>query len=718
MNGPASPRRRILASFLLGIALPSGLLGYLAFRGIQNDQALLERERRSELGALAASLSTAVDERLGVLEASLDSILRTAGAPATARGSGKVHGELEELRRAEPLVDAVFHLDGAGTIDVVAGGIGSGPRSVPGRPASTRPGWPEWERARLLELRDRRVEAALVAYRDMLPRAPVPEYEADILAAIGRAESNVGRHRQAAEVYARLANEHADRTTTGGLPYGVVSGLEGARALVLAGDTAAALRTLAAVHLAALRPDRPLTRPQLEFVTGRAREMMTAVVAGSGMSGRFAGAAWADTLARLESDAAAASARAGALDEFRDAGARLIPGGAAPHRMLIEAGGREFHVLLRGQNGADGPARWGVLLDAGVLRDGLVVPLVEEAANAAGASWALRTRAGATVAIPGSDPVGPPLIAAALPAPVSSWTLELRRRSPGLAEALLTSRRGVYFYAFLLLAGILAFGLTLTIRSVNQELRLARMQSDFVSTISHEFKSPLTAIRQFTEMLQADRVPSEERRRQYYDVLLEQSERLSMLIDNVLDFARMEEGGRTLDIDVVAPSDLVTEAAAAARRRVGHEGFRIETRVAGELPAVAADRGAIGQALGNLIDNALRYSGEARDVVIHGYRENGQVVLAVQDFGIGLKSEDAARVFDRFFRAGDPLTRTVKGTGLGLTLVKQIAEAHGGTVAVESRPGQGSTFLLRLPAARAPLAVYSADTREERWSGS
>jgi signal transduction histidine kinase len=275
----------------------------------------------------------------------------------------------------------------------------------------------------------------------------------------------------------------------------------------------------------------------------------------------------------------------------------------------------------------------------------------------------------------------------------------------GLAENFLTSRRAVYFYAFVLLAGILLFGLVLTIRSVNRELELARMQSDFVSTVSHEFKSPLTSIRQLAEMLQADMVPSEDRRRRYYDVLVEQSERLSMLIDNVLDFARMEAGRREMSRAAVDVKSLVEDIVTEAQHRVVHEGFTVRTESEDQLPSAFLDADAIRQALNNLIDNGVKYSGSSREVVVRSFRENAHIVIAVQDFGIGLAPEEAGKVFDRFYRGGGELTRSVKGTGLGLTLVKQIVGAHGGDVDVHSELGRGSTFSIRLPLVTDPAVT-------------
>jgi signal transduction histidine kinase len=250
---------------------------------------------------------------------------------------------------------------------------------------------------------------------------------------------------------------------------------------------------------------------------------------------------------------------------------------------------------------------------------------------------------------------------------------------------------------FILLAGILIFGLTLTIRIVTHEFELGKMKSDFVSTVSHEFKSPLTSIRQLAEMLQTGRVPSDERRQRYYNVLLEQSERLSLLIDNILDFAKMEEGKKEFEFEMVDMGPLLEELISTIQQQVRHEGFTLQAEIDKDLPSIQVDRSAITQAITNLIDNAIKYSGEAKKIYVRGFTEDQHLVIAVQDFGVGIKTGEIDKVFERFYRGGDELTRTVKGSGLGLTLVKQIVQTHHGSVLVESKPGSGSTFSIKLP---------------------
>jgi signal transduction histidine kinase len=250
---------------------------------------------------------------------------------------------------------------------------------------------------------------------------------------------------------------------------------------------------------------------------------------------------------------------------------------------------------------------------------------------------------------------------------------------------------------FLLIGGILLFGFLLSFRAVSHELELARMKSDFVSTISHEFKSPLTSIRQISEMLQNKRVPSEERREKYYDILVDQSDRLSLLINNVLDFSKLEEGKRKFQFESVNLETFLEDIITTMQHRIQHEGFSIQKEIESSLPVIKIDKSAISQAIYNLIDNAIKFSGEKREIILRGYSEDGHINFSVQDFGVGIKSEDLDKIFDRFYRCGEELTRTVKGSGLGLTIVKQIVEAHGGTIEVNSEPEKGSTFTIQLP---------------------
>jgi len=201
----------------------------------------------------------------------------------------------------------------------------------------------------------------------------------------------------------------------------------------------------------------------------------------------------------------------------------------------------------------------------------------------------------------------------------------------------------------------------------------------------------------FAETLEMNRLPDEAARREYYGVITRESERLTRLVDNVLDFSRIESGRRAYTPVPTAVEPLVRETLEAFSYPLAQEGFKVQVHVAPDLPEAPLDADAIGQALGNLIDNAIKYSGDRKVLAIEVRAAGGNLVLTVADEGIGIPREEQDRIFDKFYRVGRSDTQGRRGSGVGLALVRHVAEAHGGRVTVDSRPGEGSRFTLWLP---------------------
>ncbi len=699
-------RRRTILLFVLGIALPSTLLGYLAFRGIRNDQALLERERREDLRRIASVAVATHDSDLVAVGRALDSAL----AKTESVGVAPVPS-LSELTARHPLVEAVFRISGGVIDEFVALDLlfhASDEHAARVDPLLAGPELTRLEAARQLELRDGKPRAALAAYQRIVSGQSDPRVRAEALGGIARIYKGNGDLNAASDSYRRLGSEFGQVRTGGGIPFGIAARLELGLTQQLAGDTAGAAQTLVDLYAHLVRTERGLSRAQFAFIAGRLRESVDKLFLDSNGGALIAGLG--DTVRVLVQEEEFARARTERLLAFQASAGTALLGrqngqpdnsGALYGRTALELEGHAFYLLIaepRSETTEDGRAAWGLLLDPGILESRLVSTLQSQAAPEQ-VRWALRGSAGEVREASGPLEAGVPAIRSGLPGGVPPFTIELFPSDAGFVQTFLTSRRGVFFYAFFLLAGILIFGFTLTVRTVSHQLALARMQSDFVSTVSHEFKSPLTAVRQIAEMLQSDKVSSEEKRRQYYDVLVEQSERLSLLIDRVLDFAKMDSGHHTFDVQPVDVGPFLETLVSRAQQRVSHEGFVVRSEIDPSLPTVALDADAIGQAVTNLIDNGIKYSGDSKEIVVRGFAENGHAVIAVQDFGIGLDQKEKARVFERFYRGGggNELTRSIKGTGLGLTLVKQIVEGHGGRVEAESELGRGSTFYIRLP---------------------
>jgi two-component system phosphate regulon sensor histidine kinase PhoR len=233
---------------------------------------------------------------------------------------------------------------------------------------------------------------------------------------------------------------------------------------------------------------------------------------------------------------------------------------------------------------------------------------------------------------------------------------------------------------------------------LRREARLARLQTDFVNKVSHDLRTPLTSIRMFVETLQLGRLSDPARQQEALEIIAEETGRLSGLINRLLDWARMESGRRTYDLHPEPLKPIVDAAVAALAPQLMLQPAEVAVDIAGPLPRVRADRSALIEALLNLLNNALKYTGADKRIAVVVRSDGPAVRIAVQDNGPGIARQDLKRVFDRFYRARDPLDRIIEGSGLGLAMVKHIVGAHGGKIEVESELGKGATFTVTLPA--------------------
>ncbi|MBP1774169.1 MAG: integral rane sensor signal transduction histidine kinase [candidate division NC10 bacterium] len=276
---------------------------------------------------------------------------------------------------------------------------------------------------------------------------------------------------------------------------------------------------------------------------------------------------------------------------------------------------------------------------------------------------------------------------------VTAWPDAVRDSGRGV-----TVQTGAYLgtLALMLLSVTLAgyFG----VRTISKELEVARLKSEFVSAISHEFRSPLSAISHLAELLDAGRVRDEDRKREYYRLIRGESGRLRRLVENLLNFARIEEGRQQYRLEKMPVAPWLRREVDEFQASPAAAGKAIVLVTAADLPPVRADAEALAMVLGNLLDNAVKYSPGSERVFVEASVEGRAVEIRVRDEGVGIADADQPHIFERFYRARE--SGQVSGAGLGLALVLRIVAAHGGTVAVRSRVGEGSTFTVRLPAWR------------------
>lgn len=299
------------------------------------------------------------------------------------------------------------------------------------------------------------------------------------------------------------------------------------------------------------------------------------------------------------------------------------------------------------------------------------------------------------VALPGEPGAEAPLVALgaafgdAVLAPTTE-TLESMQSAARRRLALLaTTAAGT--------AGAWGLVIWMMMRAIGRQRELVRLQQRFVADVSHELKTPLALIRLLAETLRDGRVRDPDRIRGYHETITRESERLTVLLDNILDFSRIESGRKQYEMIRCDVAEVARQAWALFEPQLAADGFERQLSVAPDLPPVRADPAALGQLIVNLLQNAYRYAGERKFVRLAIKREGANVAISVDDQGIGMTRTQLERLGDSFYRVPDPRVRRTRGTGLGLAIVHHIVGAHGGRMEVTSRPGHGSTFCVRLP---------------------
>jgi signal transduction histidine kinase len=339
----------------------------------------------------------------------------------------------------------------------------------------------------------------------------------------------------------------------------------------------------------------------------------------------------------------------------------------------------------------------GVLLKEGFVGDDLIAGVIRPLVASHSPTMAV------TVSDENSQVLysnGPPqngnLLETNLERPFSSWKAAVGLKDTNidaLARDSFMHSAGATVLVLLFLLG----GIALTVRATDREARLAQVKSNFVANVSHELKTPLSLLSLFSEILELGRVKNDEKKTEYYRIIRHESLRLNKMIDNILDFSKIEAGRKTYNFAKNDVAEVIENVLSSYRYQITNSGFDIQTNMQPDLPPVLIDRDAMTQAISNLLDNAIKYSRDVKQLSIAAEKRGFDLSIEIADRGIGIPRAEQAKVFEKFYRVGNGLVHDVKGSGLGLSLVKHIIEAHHGTISLESDVGKGTRFTILLP---------------------
>jgi len=646
-----------LVVFLVTTTLSAAGLGWLSWRLVQQDQALESQRVQERLENAADLMAATLERRL----AELDQVISTIAAVPRAR----LRLSASELGQRLPdnSVLVVFDEDGAEAYP--AGRLPYHPATSPAR----QPSDAVFAEGEALELQKGDYGGALDLFRS-LAKSGNPVIRAGALLRIGRIHRKRGNREAALAAYGELAA--LGSISVAGLPAELLA--RHARCeLFEESKRAAEAQREAAVLYCDLHSGRwRLTGAAFRYYSKQARDLLVSERDYAGETDRIA---LADAVELLAVEWQAVRGRAGqpagrqsvpleggtALVAWRGASECMV-GIAAGPRFLKQQWVAGLELLAHRQNarlvltGTDGRAVFGQLPAAAARK---------------------ARRSAADTRLP--------------------WNLLVQSEDPAAELAQVADRGRLFLAGFaLMVVGLLASGY-LSARAIRRELAVARLKSDFVSAVSHEFRTPLTSMCQLAEMFTSGRVAEEEQRRQYYGLLAREAQRLRRLVEGLLDFTRMEGGAREYRLEKVDAAELVRELGEEFQQEVADAGYHVELNIGGGPLIVRADSEALRRALWNLMDNAVKYSPQCFTVWLDAGRDGPNARIRVRDHGLGIAPAEERQIFAKFVRGASASQAGVRGTGIGLSMVQHIVHAHRGSVTVESEPGRGSTFAVLLP---------------------
>jgi signal transduction histidine kinase len=639
--------------------VPLGLVSWLGWRLLEQDR-LLQHEQVQRRVERAADLAVAA------LERAVSETEREIAAGRTSWPDGAVALVFDADRvLVEPAGRLAF---------------------VPQEPGRSEAPATLFAPAEALEFRGQ-IAAALRAYQS-LSRDANPVVRAGALVRYARAAQNAERDADALDAYARLLD--TNDINVNGVPAALVAMFGRCRVFEKWGRTADLQTEATRLEMALSEGRWQLTAPVYWLYVADAR--------------RWSG----HTSHQLLPSETLASAAA-AVYERRRSGVHTTDG--SPARELLQIDADTFVVLRQTVNGAQA-----VLIATSDFVNHHWVPAAATILEANHIIISINYRRGEQRAAVPSTPDSQWQVSRGSTETGLPWSMLAATTLPAPEDRDFAVRRRLLAAGMALLVLMVSAATYVVVRAISREIAVARLQSDFVAAVSHEFRTPLTSLRQFTEMLQEHPELDDERRRLAYEVQSRSTERLMRLVESLLDFGRLEAGapGHTLAIHdcTRVVSDVVDEV----RAETAGTGRRIELHASSIAPGLV-DRDALSRAVRNLLDNAVKYSPEREPISVAITVQSREIAISVADRGIGIPAHEHKAVFSKFHRGAQARLQGIKGTGIGLTLVSEIVSAQGGRVELVSAENVGSTFTIFLPLGSAP-AQEPAMTTPATWPES
>ena len=634
------------------------ILGFFAFRGLQNDQALVEKQNQQELKLLAIDVFSKLDKRIKNITTNL----------------------IDNPKAYHPIILIAWEKQNDANPTIIQGQManfpdGSLPYEIPDSKNKVI------NEVNKLEFSRHDYPLAISRYKEIINTDNIAATKIQALLGLGRIYKKTKQFDQAIETYQTLISNHPNEMLLERLPVKALGLLELIRLYHQTGDSITGSQISDELFRFLMSPSIKVEKTPYEYLVNEWKKFKLDIHETKLKS--------LEDIIKLTNHLHQINGMSTGLmadkRELRFIDSDLYPG-----------------LIVHGTDSSQSEFAWVMSADS-IIKQAL--PAIFNLLGPEGVfSWNVIKEENPSSAI--NFPVGYP-----------PWRLQIDKQDLATWERLFKTSQGVLLLVFVFIFLLMIAGLVFMLYTLNQQMRLNKMKSHFISNVSHEFKTPLTSIRHMTEIMHLKRIDSEDRKEEYLHSMLEQCDHLGHLIENILDFSKMEEDIKNYRFEAHQINEILSDLIPVFKGRIPDESFELNLRMEDRPPHMMLDKDAILQVFYNLLDNAYKYSegGSKIDLSLslvdqkqqtidriqaEGLRlrnEGKSISISVRDYGMGISEKDLGRIFERFYRGDKLRIEGIKGSGIGLTIVKRIVEAHGGQITVESEIDKGTTFTVILP---------------------
>jgi signal transduction histidine kinase len=695
-------QKKLIIIFCLTIFIPSISLSIFGIRAIRNERFRLARQVENEHRRAAEDLKSQISSYLEELGSNLHSLARSS--ELQQRNIIGIKNLLDEEIAGSPLVEQVFvAFDGEEPVfplfQPVPYVISFASDSRLGISFQER-----LKRAENFEFEEKNFKSAISLYRNLFDRSQDTNFKARMLANMARCLMKAEDYKGAIHHYQRICDDYPKGLSSEGLPLALISQLQMASCYQNLGERQSSMQTFLNLYRDILRMRWPLREAQFKTYAALVEDTIS-----EGLSENQSGLPHEDykkDFDRLKVLHQEMLEKWKVLEDIRQ---QIVPElRAKQNEQAYDPSPLQYQKTINGRNYLISAVQipgssenrpvglLGVKIREQYLIEDVIPAVIENIPFSHPSNVVVSYLSGKILLGEKNLSSEPATTTEFFEDNFPPWRIEIFR-SGGETLGTLDLKRSFYFWTIITLVVVLISGAVLISRTIAQEMAVLRLKSDFVSSVSHEFKSPLTSIKSLAERLRDGKVTDSDRMKQYFSVITQDADRLARLVTNILDFSKIEEGKKEYEFEETDLGQLVTQKTEDFQSEEIAKEVKIQTRIAEDIPLLDVDKEALIQAMNNLLDNAVKFSSDRKEIDVILKKDDKNVILKVKDKGIGIPPDELDKIFDKFYQGRNEVRRAAKGTGLGLTLVKHTVEAHGGRIEVESRIGDGSTFSIILP---------------------